>query len=560
MTNEFVLKPSMFVIQSPPGDTLLEALEARGMTQAELALRTGRPMKTINEIIKGKAAITPDTALQLEQVLGISAGFWINREQQYRESLARQEARQRLEEQQGWLEQIPVQALIELGWMEAHENRLDLLDAVLKFFGIASPDQWEEIWIHAYKGLKTSKAFQQDPGSTIAWIRKGELCAQKLECNPFNSRVLRDSFQIFKNLTFQPTRSFYQHLQDLCCQTGIAFCVVDELPGNHLLGLVRWLNPDKAFIQLSSKFQTDASFWWAFFHALGHLLLHGKREVFIEEEGEAKNKKELQADQFAAETLASKADVKDFFHRYPRIDPETLQKFVRTTEVAPGVLIGRLQKTRHLEAGQFDEFKRHLDWSEIRPPESQNEAGLDVFEDEMPAELPLEEKGTTSSVPLSAEELFWPGLSDAARQVLMDQGLTGEAGKIDERLFSEWVGQKFHEISNFYREGKFEDVFSELQVLMTVFQQNAWRSAAINLMVQMTTFLKQLLEDALHQQEDALQDAQLLSQVGEMIRQINQHNIKSSENRANYSRAAMRTERTLQTQLFGESVQVSKDD
>ena len=59
------------------------------MSQTELAERTGRPKKTINEIVKGKAAITPETALQFERVLGIPAGFWIAREQNYRESLAR---------------------------------------------------------------------------------------------------------------------------------------------------------------------------------------------------------------------------------------------------------------------------------------------------------------------------------------------------------------------------------------------------------------------------------------------------------------------------------------
>lgn len=74
----------------PPGETLLETLEYIGMSQTELAERTGRPIKTINGIINGSVAITPDTAIELEKVLGIPARFWSRRAQGYREALARQ--------------------------------------------------------------------------------------------------------------------------------------------------------------------------------------------------------------------------------------------------------------------------------------------------------------------------------------------------------------------------------------------------------------------------------------------------------------------------------------
>ncbi len=81
---------------SAPGETLSETLNALGMSQTELARRINRPIKTINEIIQGKAAITAETALQLEQVLRIPASFWLKREQQYREALARLAEEQRL--------------------------------------------------------------------------------------------------------------------------------------------------------------------------------------------------------------------------------------------------------------------------------------------------------------------------------------------------------------------------------------------------------------------------------------------------------------------------------
>ncbi len=73
----------------PPGEVLEEELEARGMTQKELAVRLGTPAHSINEIIKGEKSITPDTAVMLEKALGIHAQFWTNLEIDYRLTLAR---------------------------------------------------------------------------------------------------------------------------------------------------------------------------------------------------------------------------------------------------------------------------------------------------------------------------------------------------------------------------------------------------------------------------------------------------------------------------------------
>ena len=94
MNNQNQFAPNYAV---PPGSTLLETIESLTMSQAELVSRMGRPPKTINEIVKGKASITPETALQLEKVLGIPATYWNNAERNYREILARIENERQLE-------------------------------------------------------------------------------------------------------------------------------------------------------------------------------------------------------------------------------------------------------------------------------------------------------------------------------------------------------------------------------------------------------------------------------------------------------------------------------
>ena len=72
-----------------PGEVLEDYLESLGMTQAELAARTGLTKKTINKIIKGKSPITHETALKFERVLGRPAHFWNNMERQFQEDRIR---------------------------------------------------------------------------------------------------------------------------------------------------------------------------------------------------------------------------------------------------------------------------------------------------------------------------------------------------------------------------------------------------------------------------------------------------------------------------------------
>lgn len=77
----------------PPGATLQETIDSLGMTQCDLAMRTGMAVKTINEIVKGKAPTTPDTAILFERVTGVPARMWNMLEANYREQLARIEGR-----------------------------------------------------------------------------------------------------------------------------------------------------------------------------------------------------------------------------------------------------------------------------------------------------------------------------------------------------------------------------------------------------------------------------------------------------------------------------------
>ena len=343
-------------VVSPPGETLKETLEALGMSQAELADRMGRPKKTINEIIKGKAALTPETALQLERVLGIPGGFWTNRDYHFREFLAKRQERERLKPKVGWLDTLPVREMVKLGWVEGHADKVKQLQAMLDFFGVVSPEVWKRIWCGPKVAFRRSPAFQNDPGLLCGWLRVGEIKARGMACKPFDAGRFTRSLAAIRKLTLAPPARWAPQLSRICADAGVALVFLPEPPRLSINGATRWLSPTKALMQMSLRYTTDDQFWLTFFHEAGHLLMHGKRDVFLEMNGYSRAKEEA-ADQFALQHLLTKEGMAGFTAVIPPTR-EGLKRFAASQGLAPGVLVGLLQHGGMLPHSQFNDLKR----------------------------------------------------------------------------------------------------------------------------------------------------------------------------------------------------------
>ena len=350
---------------SPPGDTLLEVLEDRGMTQAELAERTGRPKKTINEIIKGKAAITPETALQLELIFNIPASFWNNRERHYREFLAQKEEKKRLGKQVTWLKEIPVTAMIKSGWIRCYRDKVEQLREVLNFFAVASPEQWAGIWLNNHIEFRQSQAFPSDPGAISAWLRRGEIEASEIVCAPYNTNKFKDTLQKIRTLTLELPEIFQPKVVQLCAEAGVAVVFVPELPKMRTSGATHWLNSDKAIIQLSLRYKTDDHLWFTFFHEAGHILLHGKRDFFLEGTGIVSvedQEKENEANKFSADILIPPRDLQRFLTSISQISKANIIEFANEIGIAPGIVVGRLQHDKILPSSHCNDLKQRWEW------------------------------------------------------------------------------------------------------------------------------------------------------------------------------------------------------
>jgi HTH-type transcriptional regulator / antitoxin HigA len=342
---------------SKPGDTILETIEHLKMSQSELADRLGKTPSKVNDLISGKEPITVKTAMQLETVLGIDTQFWLNRESLYREKLTRIEQEEFLEQCNGWLNEQPVKELKKCGYLNGDKKGAAMVDEMLQFYGVVTPAEWSKIYVDEFANadFKRSTRYRTSLGSMAAFLRIGELEMLKLKLPPFDKSAFREKLSEVKILARKHPEDYAQQLKDICFSCGVGLVYSFSFPGAPISGLVRWVagNP---MIQLTDRYKFNDRFWFAFFHEVGHVILHGKKDVFIEQfEGVIiDKKKEDEADAFANEWLVPDEYIEGISKK---ISEKEIKILAREIGVHPGILVGRLQDDKIIDYSYFNNLK-----------------------------------------------------------------------------------------------------------------------------------------------------------------------------------------------------------
>ena len=250
--------------------------------------------------------------------------------------------------------------MIKEGWINKCSDKVDQLREVLNFFGVASPNRWDEVIGVPVAAFRISTAFEIDKGALTAWLRKGEIEAQRLQCRPFDRGAFRQVLNEARSLTRRPLYEVFPDLQKWCARAGIAVVVVPELPKMRANGATRWLSKDKALIQLSLRYKREDVLWFTFFHEAGHILLHGKRQVFVDSGKFTGEVEEEQANRFAADLLIPKKQLKRFIAEDAFSEPEVV-RFAHGVGIDPGIVVGRLQNDKRIKHSHLNGLRRAID-------------------------------------------------------------------------------------------------------------------------------------------------------------------------------------------------------
>jgi hypothetical protein len=271
------------------------------------------------------------------------------------------EERARLASQASWLRSLPVSAMVKHGWIRRRSDRAMQVKELLQFFEVSSPEQWAQRIERQSVSFRRSAAFETDKPAMAAWLQRGLRLAEDTVSAPFDQDRFQASLGHARGLTRERPEQSVPRLQSLCAEAGVVVALVPELPRCRVWGATRWLSPSKALVQLSLRYKTDDHFWFSFFHEAGHILLHGKKAVFLEG-GKSSTDEERQANAFAANFLIPPKALAEYV-RTASFSMVSIQKFADRVGVAPGIVVGRLQHDGVLAPNRCNAFKRRMSWS-----------------------------------------------------------------------------------------------------------------------------------------------------------------------------------------------------
>ena len=361
-----------------PGETLQEVLESLSLSVLDVAVRTGITPKHISHIINGKALITPEMALKLEKVTGTKASFWNNLSRNYQASLAALEEQVHLVQEAEHIEafretyrELSAKGILpKIPWLKG--NLTAITRELLQFFSTHSLTFVPQTQAAAYRRREQ----EVNQNTMAAIIRLGERKAQTVQTEPFNRVALRAALGEIKSYSLFKQGEYLPLLEEKLRTLGIVLVCVPGFSHTGLQGAAKWVDTDKAMIILKADGQTavtsfdEGKFWFNLFHEIGHLVLHGKKQTFIDLEDDPTSPEEKEVNLFASTQLVGNVQIPDLqeYKRGSAIRADLAvqglaKKYGVSQSVAAGHLSHLFKKTQPSVYAVLGDYQKPLSYS-----------------------------------------------------------------------------------------------------------------------------------------------------------------------------------------------------
>lgn len=347
-----------------PGETIKELLEEREMTQEELAIRTEYSAKHVSEVMSGKKNISSKFANALEYVFGIPTEFWINLQGNYdKEILELKKINNIKEEEFDVLTELKdiVKYCEETGIIESGLNRSLTLLSMRKFLNVNNLMSIPNLPLQqvTFRGTKKVKV---NINVLYAWKKICEYLTNKINItNKFEKNTLIGKYEEIKSTMFLELDEMIIELKRIFSDCGIAFEIVHNFAGAPVQGYIQ-KRKDKILLCMTIRQSFSDIFWFTLFHEVGHLLNEDFSNQYIDYSF-IESEIEKKADLFARNVLINEDAYKEFM-KNGKFDIATINKFAKSQNVKPGIVIGRIQNEFN-DYTFMSDYKERYKWADM---------------------------------------------------------------------------------------------------------------------------------------------------------------------------------------------------
>lgn len=338
----------------PPGEYLQDEIDAREWTIDDLAEITGITKRQLINVLKGKSAVTPESAKAFAEAFGQEAQTWMNLQIAYELANTAQEDRQ-IARRAKVFAKVPVRELKRRGWIAGVSDIADLEGEVCRLLGIQAIDDLPSLAVAAKKGT----TYDADTASQIAWY-----CRCRELANGISAAKYSDSnwtLGVEKLLALTEHEANVRLVPKVLAEMGVRLVLVQHLRKTRVDGVALWLDEYSPVIGLSLRYDRIDNFWFTLLHELVHIKYRDESPVDVDVQDAQENLPfiEQRANDEAANYLVPKDKLESFVDRVrPHFYQTKVVQFAQARKVHPGIVVGQLQ--RHPQGLEYTQLRKLL--------------------------------------------------------------------------------------------------------------------------------------------------------------------------------------------------------
>lgn len=350
-----------------PGETIADILEARNITQAELAARTGVSATYVGNIISGKKDISRLFAGRLEYALEIPKSFWLNLQARYDAEMLDANEENTINNAEldtcRSLHEV-VTCLRKMKLLPPKANTADLVLSLRRLFKVSNLCNLEKIAMTG--AFRIGQTETITPCILGAWIRMCQINECTFEDDTsFNPNEIDSVVEELKCAMLSDKADIHKSIKSIFRKYGLDFEIVRHFRGAPVQGFIYKRADNCVKICMTIRHSFADIFWFSLFHELGHLyngdLLRASQFI----DSGLDDGKEKAADRFAADRLLERSAYEKFIVEYERNPSyELIESFAAQQRVKPFIVVGRMQKEKIIGYQQYSFAKVRYKWDE----------------------------------------------------------------------------------------------------------------------------------------------------------------------------------------------------